>query len=325
MPKVSASVLIIRLDAIGDALALTPLLAALRRRALPVDLVLRRANAARLCLAGGENDRSCGLRAALERSRESSRHRTPRPRVARMRRIRTSWSRPRIPGATASRARSARRFGLVLRTSGASRSRRFGRASFSPAAIYRSAGLDPRAPHECEVLFRLAAPLIGNEQPTRDSAELRPLVLEREPLPDNRIAIQITDKWERLGLSLEDVVDLVRRVAAGGTPHLLAARREATYAERLASCTGVAVTYFDELEPWKAAIGAAPAIVAPDSGALQVAGMVGTPVVGIFPPGRHYALQVARWAPWAAPHRIVRADKGWPARANDALAHLLSS
>ena len=46
MPKVSPSVLIIRLDAIGDALALTPLLAALQRHAIPVDLILRPANAA---------------------------------------------------------------------------------------------------------------------------------------------------------------------------------------------------------------------------------------------------------------------------------------
>ncbi len=45
MPRVSPSVLIIRLDAIGDALALTPLLAALRRRAIPVDVVLQRSNA----------------------------------------------------------------------------------------------------------------------------------------------------------------------------------------------------------------------------------------------------------------------------------------
>ena len=45
MPEVSPSVLIIRLDAIGDAVALTPLLAALRRRAIAVDVVLSPANA----------------------------------------------------------------------------------------------------------------------------------------------------------------------------------------------------------------------------------------------------------------------------------------
>ncbi len=324
MPKPSASVLIIRLDAIGDALALTPLLVALRRRALPVDLVLRRANAtvfasraARTIVAADFELRSSAPEnlAAIERlGREL--------RGCAYSHVLVATEDPggyRLAGAIGAPVRIgfADSWGKPLK---ALWSRRF-----LTGNVYRSAGLDPRAPHECEVLFRLAAPLIGNEQPTRDSAELRPLVLEREPIPDNRIAIQITDKWERLGLPLEEVVDLVRRVAAGGTPHLLAARREATYAERLASCAGVAVTYFDELEPWKAAIGAASAIVTPDSGALQVAGMVGTPVVGIFPPGRHYALHVARWAPWAAPHRIVRADEGWPTRANDALAHLLSS
>lgn len=45
MPEDSPSVLIIRLDAIGDALALTPLLAALRERGIPVDLVMRDVNA----------------------------------------------------------------------------------------------------------------------------------------------------------------------------------------------------------------------------------------------------------------------------------------
>ena len=45
MPKVSPSVLIIRLDAFGDALALTPSIAALRRQAFMVDVVLRHSNA----------------------------------------------------------------------------------------------------------------------------------------------------------------------------------------------------------------------------------------------------------------------------------------
>ncbi len=52
--------------------------------------------------------------------------------------------------------------------------------------------------------------------------------------------------------------------------------------------------------------------------------MIGTPVVAVFPPQRGYALQVARWAPWASPHRIVRADHGWPARVDEALAQLAS-
>ena len=53
--------------------------------------------------------------------------------------------------------------------------------------------------------------------------------------------------------------------------------------------------------------------------------MTGTPVVAVFPPMRLYDAWVARWAPWATAHRIVRADEGWPARAADALALLLST
>jgi ADP-heptose:LPS heptosyltransferase len=191
--------------------------------------------------------------------------------------------------------------------------------------IARSAGLDPSAPHECQVLFELGAPLLRGERPTRDLTELRPLVLEREPEPDERIAIQITDKWERLGVGIADVVDLVCRAGAYGALHLLSAQSEAAYAQRIADASGVGVSFFSQLAPWKNAIAAATAIVTPDSGALHVAGMTGTPAVAIFPPHRQYALQVARWAPWAAPHRIVPARDGWPARATDALAQLLAA
>jgi ADP-heptose:LPS heptosyltransferase len=71
------------------------------------------------------------------------------------------------------------------------------------------------------------------------------------------------------------------------------------------------------------AIAAAPAIVTPDSGALHVAGVVGTPTVAVFPAVRNFALQVARWSPWASPHRVVRAAGDWPVRAGEALAQLL--
>ena len=84
---------------------------------------------------------------------------------------------------------------------GANRSRRCGRGGCSRTMIYRSAGLDRRAPHECEMLFRLGAPLLdGDAEPTRDLAALRPLVVESRAAADERIAVQITDKWERLGI-----------------------------------------------------------------------------------------------------------------------------
>ena len=324
MPKISASVLIIRLDAIGDALALTPLLAALRRRGVPADVVLRPTNAAvfssraaRSIVTADFELRSSAQAnlAAIERLGHEL-HRREYSHVLVATEDPGGYRLAGFVGAP-TRIGFTDFWGKPFKALWARR--------FLTRSVYRSAALDPRGMHECDVLFGLAAPLIGDEPPTHDSTELRPLVLEREPPADDRVAIQITDKWERLGIAFENVVDLVRRVTASGAPHLLSAQREAAYAERVALSTGLPVSYFDQLEPWKAAIGAAAALVTPDSGALHVAGMVGTPVVGVFPRGPDFAMQVARWAPWGAPHRVVRADEGWPVAANEALANLLSS
>ncbi|HVN69246.1 MAG TPA: glycosyltransferase family 9 protein [Candidatus Binatia bacterium] len=322
MPEVSPSVLIIRLDAIGDALALTPLLAALQRRSIAADVLLSEASAG---VFSSRAARAIVARAVALRSSATS-NLTEIERLGRELRERNygcvlvATEDPagyRLAGAIGApkSVGFADPWGKPFKTIW---SRRLVRRT-----IYRSAGLDRRAPHECEVLFRLGSDLVGDESPTRDASVLRPLVLEREPEPDERVAIQITDKWERLGIPFEQVVEMIRRVAATGEPHLLSAANEASYAQRVADATGLAVSRFAEIEAWKAAIGAAPAIVTPDSGALHVAGTIGTPVVAVFPGQRSYALQVARWSPWAAPHRVVRADGDWPTRAAEALAHLL--
>ena len=323
MPKVSPSVLIIRLDAIGDALALTPLLAAFREGGLPVDIVLARANAGiftslaarRIVVAGfAERSNTRSNLAAIERLGDELRA--------------NGYSHVLVATEDPGGYRLAAAVGAPVRIGflnpwGKPLKALWAR-SLLTRGTYRSAGLDRSAPHECEVLFRLGKPLLSGENPTRDLARLRPLVLEGDPPPDERIAVQVTNKWERLGIAFEQVVAMIRRVAAGGTPRLLSARNEAPYAQRIAGATGSTVEYFDEIGAWKNAVAAAPAIVAPDSAAIHVAGMIGTPVVAVFPPQRGYALQIARWAPWAAPHRIVRADHGWPARVEDALAHLAS-
>jgi ADP-heptose:LPS heptosyltransferase len=323
MLEVSPSVLIIRLDGIGDALALTPLLAALRRRALPADVVLRRSNsgvfsprAARSVVTADFELRSSSPStiAAIERLGKELRARQ-------YSHVLVATEDPggyRLAGAVAAPVRIgfADPWGKPLK---AWWSRRL-----LTQTMYRSAGLDPRGLHECEVLFKLGESLVGEPSPTNDLAELRPLVLDGESTVGDAVAVQITDKWERLEIPLEHVVELLRRLVGYGKLRLLSAAREAEYAKRIEASVGLSIDYFDELESWKAAIGAAPALVTPDCGALHVAGMIGTPVVAIFPPQRSYALHVARWAPWAAPHRIVRADPGWQARASDALAPLLA-
>jgi ADP-heptose:LPS heptosyltransferase len=309
MPGSSPSVLIIRLDAIGDALALTPMLAAFHARSIPVDLVLRPANAqifARRAVrrtivaqgdeAGGEL-RERGYTHVLVATEDWAGYRLARETGAPVRVGFTNF------------------LGKPLKTIWTRR--------YINRRIYRSAGLDRRGPHECEVLFRLASTLLEDQRPSRDTSDLRPMVLESAPTEDARIAIQITDKWERLGIDFADVVELVARLQAFGALRAIAAASESAYARKVAAASGILVDFFAESEPWKEAIAGAPAIVAPDSGALHVAGMVGTPVVAIFPPSRDFALQVARWSPWAAPHRIVCANDGWTARATDALAQLI--
>jgi ADP-heptose:LPS heptosyltransferase len=322
MPQTSPRILVVRLDAIGDALALTPLLAAFRERAFAVDVVLSQRNvdafsnqAARRRLIAPFALRDSG-RANLEAVRRfGAQLRVEEYTHALV--ATEDLAGYRLAEATGPPVRVgfANGWGKPLKT--------LWIRSLLTRTLYRSAGLDARAPHECEVLFRLGETLLGPDAaPTRDASRLRPLVLDRDPVPDARIAFQVTDKWERLNIAFDEVVALARRLRG---IRALASAREAAYADAFASATGIAVERFDGIEPWKEAIAAARALVAPDSGALHVAGMVGTPTVAIFPPSRDLALQSVRWSPWAAPSRIVVASNGWPGRAAVALAEFATT
>jgi ADP-heptose:LPS heptosyltransferase len=322
MPDVSPSVLIIRLDAIGDALALTPAIAALRRRAIPVDVVLRPSNehvfaagAVRDVIVAGFAMRSNAPANVAEIERLGSELRA------------RNYSHVLVATEDAGGYRLAGAVDAPVRIGFEDFRTKPLKALWSrrllTQGVYRAARLTDATPHECETLFRLTAPLVDDAAPARDLDLLRPLVLDAQPPQDDRIAVQVTDKWERLGIGFEAVVDLVRRLASAGELNLISSHNESSYAQRINAATDLPITYFDDTAKWKAAIAAAPAIVAPDSGALHVAGMIGTPIVAVFPDEPLFAARVARWAPWAAPHRVVRARAGWPALAVDALAQLL--
>ncbi len=323
MPESSPSALLIRLDAIGDALATVPLVAALHAKGIPVDAVLRPAN------AGAFSSRAVRSVVVAEfELRSSARSNVDAIERAGERLATRGYTHALVATEDPSGYRLALASRAPVRIG-------FSNAWGKPAKtmwtrrfltqrVYRSAGLDPRAPHECRVLFELGRTLLGKSaEPSRDPDVLRRFVIDRDVARDERIAVQITDKWERLGIPFGDVVDLLRRLQSFGTLRLLASATEREYAGRIAAATGSSVEGFAASAPWKEAIAAAPALVTPDCGALHVAGMTGTPVVGVYPPSRRYSLQVARWAPWAAPHRIVRAEPNWPARAAGALAQLL--
>jgi len=321
MPQTSPSVLVIRLDAIGDALALVPLLAVLRERAIPVDVVLRAHN------AGVFSSRAARRVYLAPFALRSS---TPENRAA---------------IAAFGEEMSANRYTHVLVATEDPGGYRLARAVGAPERIgfvngwgkpfktlwagsmltkriVRSAGLDARAPHECAVLFQLGTSLVGEAPIPRDASPLRPLVLENDAPCSERIAFQVSDKWERLGIDFAHVVRAVRAVAERGPVHAIAAASEDDYARRLEDAAQIPVERYATLEPWKEAIAGAAALVAPDSGALHVAGMVGTPTVAVFPPLRDFDLQFARWAPWAAPYRAVRAEDDWPVQVAAALGEL---
>ena len=307
----SPSVLLVRLDAVGDALTLVPVIAALRRHNLRIGAVLRQANAQvfaqraldRIHIANGDDAaltaqiREERYDAALIPTEKPAGYRLPyRARIPRRVGFENGWGKP-------FKTLWIRR--MCTRT------------------LFRTAGLDPRAPHECEVVFSLARALVDEFEPVRDARVLRRYVIDEEPPPDDRIAFQVTDKWERLGASLEDVVELAMRIRDRRAVRFIAAQHEARYAEAFAQSAGVRIERFDSLVPWKHALAAARAVVAPDSGAVHVAGMTGTPVVACFSAER-FALQSRRWSPWAAPHRVVSMEASWPLVAADALEDLLT-
>jgi ADP-heptose:LPS heptosyltransferase len=298
------------LDAIGDALTTVPLIAALRRQGMTVSAVLRPRNAEifashalqTIHLVNGE-DAIADIRRERYDCALIATEKEQGYRIARNARIPT-------------RIGFENGWGKPLKTLWIRR--------MCTQTIFRTAGLDPSAPHECEVLFTLGRFLVPDSEPPRDPALLRPIVLDDIPVAQDYIAIQITDKWERLGAPVHEVAELVARVAAHHPIRLIGADYERGYCERIADATELTVETFESMREWKRAIAASRALVAPDSGAVHVAGMVGTKVVACFGP-RNFALQTARWQPWATAHRIVKiGDATWPLVAADALGLLLT-
>jgi ADP-heptose:LPS heptosyltransferase len=322
MPMISPSVLVIRLDAIGDALALTPLLAALRAHTIPVDLVMRTVNAE---IFSSRAARAIYIAPFTLRSSTLANRRAIRQFGARLRT--NAYSDTLIATEDPGGYRLARAVDSPDRTgfvNGWGKPFKTMWASFIlTRRIVRSAGLDARAPHECEVLWRLGKQLLGDTPIPRDASVLRPLLLEKDVPRGEHIAFQVSDKWERLGIGSGQVVRALTATARAGAVRAIAAASESAYAQLIETMSGIPVERFASLAPWKDAIANATAVVAPDSGAVHVAGMVGTPTVAVFPPIRDFDLQLARWAPWAAPYRALRAEANWPDQVPGALHDLL--
>lgn len=316
--------LLIRLDAIGDALALTPLLAAFRSADIPVDLVLRSGNRDAFSTAAAR-ERYVAPFAMRSNTRANRRAIAEFAERLKPNNYTHTLIATEDPGGylLARRIGSPHRIGFV--NGWGKPFKTLWLRSLLTTALYRTAGLDPSAPHECEVLFELGRTLVDEPAPTRIPARLRPLVVDNVTRRGDRIVVQITDKWERLGIATSDVVKALRLVSALGPVQAISATREAAYADRIEAASGIPVERFNDLPSWKEAIASARVVLAPDSGAIHVAGMVGTPTVAVFPPIALFELQSARWAPWAAPYRIIKATRQWPARAIEGVRELVDA
>jgi ADP-heptose:LPS heptosyltransferase len=307
-------ILIVRLDGVGDALACAPLVAALRAAGHTLGIALSTRNA---------DVYAPGVFAAthvLERIPWPAHGTTP-----------ASWA-PALAAARAMRYdaalvvseepdayRFARAAGIARRTGFVNGWERplktLGVIAAGTRPVVRGASLARENAHECAIVFRLAAGYTAERAPTTDLARLRPLLLGEAAAAAERsarapVAIQCTTKWRDAGVDDATFLAVVAAVTRGHAAIGLVPAAEADAVAPLAARAGIATTIFADAASWERAIANAAALVTPDTGAVHVAGCVGTPAVCVWPDGDLVARRIARWRPWAAPsrHVVVRAS-----------------
>jgi ADP-heptose:LPS heptosyltransferase len=323
-------ILLVRLDGIGDALACTPLVAALRGAGHELGVALTTRNAAvfaratfawthvlerRAWPAHGhaarhvettiESAREIGYDVALVASEEPDAYTLGRRCAKRTVGFINGWEKP---------LKSALTRRLLDR------------------AIVRTASARRAREHEAVTLFRLGAGLHTEAEPTRDVRRLRPLVVEgdRTTSGSATIAIQLGPKWAAMGIEHPRLGEIVRDLRASAAVRLLVSGEEIGEIHALRNflddLATIDVTVFDGSEgmrAWKHAIADANVVVTPDSGAAHVAGMTGTACVDVFADTPAVQNEMSRWAPWAAANARLIAGRDAPvaAAARDLCAH----
>lgn len=195
------------------------------------------------------------------------------------------------------------------------------RASLTRTIVRPAAARSVRE-HEVRTIFRLGEDLTGEREPTRDTARLREIVIGRAAPQETsgEIVLQASLKFATSGLDRAAYAALARTLRANGYAVAICGDDPALV-RALALASGARDFSGLDVLGWKSALGSARAVVTPDSGAAHVAGMLGVPTVDAFAPGPATAYDARRWAPWAAPHRIVTLD---PSRGASAIARQLA-
>lgn len=314
-------ILLVRLDGIGDALACTPLIAALRDAGHQLGVALTQRNAAIFARAAFTwthvlERRGWPAHGHAARDVEST--------VADAARIGYDLAlvASEEPDAySLAQACAPQRVGFINGWEKPLKSllvrRRLTRAIVRPAALQRVRG------HEVETLFALGEGWHAERRPTRDVARLRPLVVDGpSSAGDARapIAVQLGVKWKAMGVERAQLGAWIRALCAAAPVRLLASGPEAGEIGALRDYLGEAAetidaTVFDGdegMRAWKHAIADAGALVTPDTGAAHVAGMTGTPCVDVFPDEPLARVQMQRWAPWASANALLIANRDAP-------------
>lgn len=295
-------VLLVRLDGIGDALVCTPLIAALRAAGHELGLVLSDRNA-EIFAAGtaratyvldripwpkhGSTPQSHaraasaiaadGYDVALIASEEPEAYELAAP-VPKRVGFTTGWAKPFKSAWIARRVTTAVRRAATVR------------------------GADA---HEAEILFRLGRDLV-TAPPERDAARLRRWIAGDVPVPARTgTVVQLGAKWRALGLAGTVLQRMTAALAARGARFIAApAERAAVAADFPALDLEAPAT----TRAWIATIDAAAALVSPDTGTAHLAGMIGVPVVDVFPDA-DFDAQTRRWRPWASSAIVLRAGE----------------
>ena len=314
-------IILIRLDGIGDALACTPLIAALRSAGHHLGIALSQRNAAVFARstfawthvlrrnpwpahghapsdveAAVTAAQAIGYDLALVASEEPDAYVLARRCAKRCVGFINGWEKP---------LKS-----LVARRS-------------LDQAIVRSASAKRAREHEVETQFRLGEGLHDEAMPSRDPARLSGLVVDRESAAGRAanapIAVQLGPKWASVGIERAQLGEIVRQLRALERVRLLVSGDEAGEIHALRAFLDDAetldATVFDGdegMRAWKRAIAEARVLVTTDTGAAHVAGMTGTPCVDLFPDVPWVRAEIVRWQPWAAPHACLVGGRDAP-------------
>ena len=291
-----------RLDGIGDALVCTPLIAALRAAGHELGIALSDRNATVFA------PRTAVAVHVLERIPWPRHGSTPQSRARAdaeisAQRYDAALIASEEPEAYELAAPIPRRVGFV--TGWAKPFKTWWARRRLTTALTRAALATRERAHEVDVLFRLGRDFIGEREPARDAETLRPWIVEA-PAPERRgILVQLGAKWAATGIGDE----VLRRVAASlqerGARFIVAPSERAACAARLPA---LALDAPATLRDWIATIDAAVTLVSVDTGAAHLAGMLGVPVVDVFPDAG-FEQQTRRWRPWAASSIVVRASE----------------